>query len=104
MLGMNSGAELVAWLHILSLVSIQLLFQSPQLLVYAYNVRLKILMFVKKREKSTLIHLYIRWTFKQGGGGGAYIRNNIFVSKSMGLYPGGLKTGGALTWDFTVIT
>ena len=68
MLGMNSGAELVAWLHILSLVSIQLLFQSPQLLVYAYNVRLKILMFVKKREKSTLIHLYIRWTFKQGGG------------------------------------
>ena len=54
-------------------------------------------MFVKKREKSTLIHLYIRWTFKQGGGGGeAYIRNNIFVSKSMGLYPGGLKTGGGL--------
>ena len=36
--------------------------------------------------------------------GGAYIRKNIFVGKWMGLYPGGgLKTGGALKWDFTVL-
>ena len=41
-------------------------------------------MFVKKE-----MHLYIRWAYKQGGGG-AYIRNNFFVSKRMGLYPGGL--------------
>ena len=26
----------------------------------------------------------------------------MFVGKWMGLYPGGLKTGGALKWDFTV--
>ena len=46
-----------------------------------------------------------------GWGGGGYIRNNIFVSKSdcqsvskwMSLYPGDLRPGGgALTWDFTV--
>ena len=41
-----------------------------------------------------------------GGGvifGWAYIWNNIFVGKWMDLYPGrGLKTGEALTWDFTV--
>ena len=34
---------------------------------------------------------------------GVYFRNNIFISKWMGLYPGGgLKLEGALTWDFTV--
>ena len=51
------------------------------------------------------MHLYIRWDYKPGreGGGGAYIRNNIFVSKLMGLYPGSKPGGGALTWDFTVI-
>ena len=45
-----------------------------------------------------------------GGGRGGYIRNNIFFSKSdcqsvskwMSLYPGDLRPGGALTWDFTV--
>ena len=42
-----------------------------------------------------------------GGGGGlisewAYIRNNIFVGKRMGLYLEGLIPGGALKWDFTV--
>ena len=35
-------------------------------------------------------------------GGGAYIRNNIFVWKWIGLYPGGLKLGGLKKWDFTV--
>ena len=30
----------------------------------------------------------------EAGGGGADIRNNLFVSKWMGLYPGGLKTMG----------
>ena len=30
-------------------------------------------------------------------GRGAYIRNNIFVGKWMGLYPGGSKPRGALT-------
>ena len=34
---------------------------------------------------------------------GVYFWNNIFISKWMGLYPGGgLKLEGALTWDFTV--
>ena len=28
------------------------------------------------------------------------MRNNIFVSKEMGLYPGGLKTGGGLKVGF----
>ena len=32
-------------------------------------------------------------------GGKAYIHNNIFVSKWIGINPG----GGASTWDFTVI-
>ena len=35
----------------------------------------------------------------------AYIQNNIFVVKWMGLYAGEFKTrggGGALKWDFTV--
>ena len=32
------------------------------------------------------------------GGGGASIRNNIFVGKWMGFKP-----GGALKWDFTVL-
>ena len=38
--------------------------------------------------------------------GWANIRNNIFVDKWMGLYlgeGGGLKTRGALNWDFTVV-
>ena len=32
--------------------------------------------------------------------GWAYIRNNIFVGKWMGLYPGGLKPGGDLKVGF----
>ena len=31
-----------------------------------------------------------------------FIQNNIFVSKWKGLYPGELKTRGALPCDFTV--
>ena len=38
-------------------------------------------------------HLYSRWAYKQEGGGlisgWAYIRNNVFVGKWMGLYRGG---------------
>ena len=37
-------------------------------------------------------HLYITWAYKQG----AHIRNNIFISKWMGLYPRGLKPGVGL--------
>ena len=50
---------------------------------------------LKRNAKGT--HLYSRWAYKQGGGlisGWAYIRNKIFVCNWMGLYPGGLKTGG----------
>ena len=41
----------------------------------------------------------------EGGGGWlipgwAYIRNNIFVGKWMGLYPGVLKTGGGFKVGF----
>ena len=36
------------------------------------------------------------------GGAVSNIRNNIFIAKWMGLYPGELKTGGPLTWNFTV--
>ena len=66
----------------------------------------------KRNAKGT--HLYSRWAYKRGRGGGggaglypggAYIRNNIFVGKWNGLISGGcLKTGGggALKWDFTV--
>ena len=53
-------------------------------------------MFRKKRKR----------IYKRGGGlisGWAYIQNNIFVGKWVGLYPGKLKTGeGGLKWDFTV--
>ena len=62
-------------------------------------------MIVKKRKRSACTYTLDGIINREGrGGGGAYIRNNIFVSKSMGLYPG-VKTGGggALTWDFTVI-
>ena len=59
---------------------------------------------LKRNTKGT--HLYSRWAYKRGGGlipGWTYIRNYIFVGKWMGLYPGGgLKTGEALKWDFTV--
>ena len=58
---------------------------------------------LKRNTKGT--HLYSRWAYKRGGliSGWAYIRNNIFADKWMGLNPGGgLKTGGALKWDFTV--
>ena len=55
-------------------------------------------MFVKKRI-DTLDGLIIRGVGRLG----VYFRNNIFISKWMGLYPGGgLKLEGALTWDFTV--
>ena len=55
------------------------------------------------RRNARGTHLYS----KQGGliSGWAYIQNNIFVGKWMGLYPGVLKTGwggGGLKWDFTV--
>ena len=36
-------------------------------------------------------------------GGGTSIRNSIFVGKWSGLYPRGLKTGGGLKLEFTVI-
>ena len=53
-------------------------------------------------------HIYTVDGLINGGEGGvvsgwAYIRNNIFVGKWMGLYPEGIKTGGALKWDFTVL-
>ena len=40
--------------------------------------------------------------FELGGliSGWAYIRNNIFIGKWMGLYPGGLKTGGGFKEGF----
>ena len=34
--------------------------------------------------------------------GGACIRDNIFFQHIEGLLSGGPKTGGSLTWDFTV--
>ena len=55
-------------------------------------------MFVKKHI-DTLDGLIIQGVGRLG----VYFRNNIFISKWMGLYPGGgLKLEGALTWDFTV--
>ena len=55
-------------------------------------------MFVKKRI-DTLDGLIIRGVGRLG----VYFRNNIFISKWMGLYPGGgLKLERVLTWDFTV--
>ena len=49
---------------------------------------------IKRNTKGT--HLYSRWAYKQGGliSGLAYIWNNIFIGKWMGLYPGDLKPGG----------
>ena len=45
-----------------------------------------------KKQKE---HTYTLDGFITGeAGGGAYIWNNIFVSKWMDLYPGGLKTMG----------
>ena len=37
------------------------------------------------KEKRKETHLYSRWAYKRGGG--AYIRNKLFVGKWMGLYP-----------------
>ena len=42
------------------------------------------------RHNKRRTHLYVRWASKRA----AYIPNNIFVSKWMGLYPEGLKTWG----------
>ena len=56
------------------------------------------LIFKKKRKRNTLIQQMGLYT---GGliSGWAYIQNNIFVGKWMGLYPGGLKTaGGFKVW------
>ena len=53
-------------------------------------------MFVKKRI-DTLYGLIIRGVGRLG----VYFRNNIFISKWMGLYPGGgLKTGGGFNMGF----
>ena len=56
---MNNGIELIALLYMhehlfLSLVSIYYCSTAGPL-VHAYNFRLKILMFVKKRKRNTLI-------------------------------------------------
>ena len=59
---------------------------------YAYNFRLTFLMFVKKG-----MHLYIRWAYKQGGGG---LISGIISSLANGWAY--IRGGGALTWDFTV--
>ena len=58
---MNSGTELVALLymheHFVSFFGIILIIAlNSQPLVYAYNFRLKILMFVKKRKRNRLRH------------------------------------------------
>ena len=50
----------------------------------------------KNKAKTNTLSLYMHG-FITGGkliSGGPYIWSNIFVSKWMGLYPGGLKTGG----------
>ena len=54
---------------------------------------------LKRNENRT--HLYSRWAYKWGGGGGLYpgglisgIKHSVFVGKWMGLYLGGLKTRG----------
>ena len=53
-------------------------------------------MFVKKRI-DTLDGLIIRGVGRLG----VYFRNNIFISKWMGLYPGGgLNTGGGFNMGF----
>ena len=53
-------------------------------------------MFGKKRI-DTLDGLIIRGVGRLG----VYFRNNIFISKWMGLYPGGgLKTGGGFNMGF----
>ena len=59
-------------------------------------------MFKKKRKKE---HTYTVDGLINGGrfiSEWAYIRNNIklFVGKWMGLYPGGLKTGGGFKVGF----
>ena len=60
--------------------------------IYKTDFRLKTLMFKKETQKK---HTYaVDGLINGGGGGGAYIRNNIFVGKWMGLYRGGgLKSG-----------
>ena len=48
------------------------------------------ILILKRNAKGT--HLYSGWDYKrqeEGGGGGAYIRNYIFVGKWMGLYTSG---------------
>ena len=60
---------------------------------------------VKKLEALKFLICLFDGLIKGGGGlisGWAYIRNNIFVGKWMGLYPSGLKPRGALKWDFTI--
>ena len=51
------------------------------------------ILILKRNAKGT--HLYSGWDYKrqEEGGGGAYIRNYIFVGKWMGLYTSG---GGGL--------
>ena len=56
--------------------------------------------FKKEMQKE---HTYTVDGLINGGGlisGWSYIRNYVFIGNWMGLYPGGLKTGGALKWDF----
>ena len=59
-------------------------------------------LFLKKETQKEHTYTLSRCAYKRGGGGGLYqdglisraIQNNIFVSKSMGLYPRGLKLEG----------
>ena len=46
---------------------------------------------IKFEPRIKLNHnIYIRWAYKRGGGGGGnYIRDNIFVRKWVALSPGG---------------
>ena len=45
----------------------------------------------KETQKRT--YLYIRWAYKRGGGGGAYIRNK-YSKNGWAYIRGGLKPGG----------
>ena len=57
---------------------------------------------LKRNAKGTHLHVYVysRWVYKQGGW--AYIRNNYSLAKGWAHIQGGLKTKGALKWDFMV--
>ena len=53
----------------------------------------------KRNAKGT--HLYSRWAYKRGG-----LISGIIYSLADGwayIWTGGLKTRGALKWDFTVV-